>query len=190
MRDFELSGREFVCVNARVYAGTRFLRLGKCSLSVSPSVFLPVVKSADRFPFQTKQRPVQTSWNIYPLLYSFSPHISELSHLSVPHLHTRLLVFLFLPRPSVRPFFPPSPDQHTCSADRFKCKNNRCIPLRWLCDGDNDCGNDEDESNTTCSGRQRLIYFGSFRRFFSIYDVNSAILCFSPNLPAQSVLVC
>lgn len=107
MRDFELSGREFVCVNARVYAGTRFLRLGKCSLSVSPSVFLPVVKSADRFPFQTKQHPVQTSWNIYPLLYSFSLHISELSHLSVPHLHTRLLVFLFLPRPSVRPFFPP-----------------------------------------------------------------------------------
>lgn len=45
-----------------------------------------------------------------------------------------------------------SPDQHTCPTDRFKCKNNRCIPLRWLCDGDNDCGNDEDESNTTCSG--------------------------------------
>ncbi|KAA8591055.1 hypothetical protein FQN60_001998 [Etheostoma spectabile] len=42
-------------------------------------------------------------------------------------------------------------DQHTCPADRFKCQNNRCIPLRWLCDGDNDCGNDEDESNTTCS---------------------------------------
>lgn len=47
-----------------------------------------------------------------------------------------------------------SPDQHTCQTDRFKCKNNRCIPLRWLCDGDNDCGNDEDESNTTCSGRE------------------------------------
>ncbi|KAG7261397.1 hypothetical protein CRUP_036570, partial [Coryphaenoides rupestris] len=42
-------------------------------------------------------------------------------------------------------------DQHTCPADRFKCQNNRCIPVRWLCDGDNDCGNDEDESNTTCS---------------------------------------
>uniref|UniRef100_A0A3Q3JU09 Uncharacterized protein n=1 Tax=Monopterus albus TaxID=43700 RepID=A0A3Q3JU09_MONAL len=40
-------------------------------------------------------------------------------------------------------------NQHTCPTDRFKCKNNRCIPLRWLCDGDNDCGNDEDESNTT-----------------------------------------
>ncbi|XP_010156347.1 PREDICTED: low-density lipoprotein receptor-related protein 1-like, partial [Eurypyga helias] len=44
-------------------------------------------------------------------------------------------------------------DQHTCPSDRFKCKNNRCIPNRWLCDGDNDCGNNEDESNSTCSAR-------------------------------------
>lgn len=64
--------------------------------------------------------------------------------------------FLFLsfaPRVLFHPAVPPPPDQHTCPTDRFKCKNNRCIPLRWLCDGDNDCGNDEDESNTTCSGR-------------------------------------
>uniref|UniRef100_A0A8C7E883 EGF-like domain-containing protein n=1 Tax=Nothoprocta perdicaria TaxID=30464 RepID=A0A8C7E883_NOTPE len=45
-------------------------------------------------------------------------------------------------------------DQHTCPSDRFKCKNNRCIPNRWLCDGDNDCGNNEDESNSTCSGEE------------------------------------
>lgn len=50
-------------------------------------------------------------------------------------------------------------DQHTCPADRFKCQNNRCIPLRWLCDGDNDCGNDEDESNSTCSGIVRSVQF-------------------------------
>lgn len=55
------------------------------------------------------------------------------------------------------------PDQHTCPADRFKCQNNRCIPLRWLCDGDNDCGNDEDESNTTCSGL--YIFFVVYRAF-------------------------
>lgn len=66
--------------------------------------------------------------------------------LSFSHLFPHLLPS----GPLICPFLPP--DQHTCSADRFKCKNNRCIPLRWLCDGDNDCGNDEDESNTTCSG--------------------------------------
>lgn len=49
---------------------------------------------------------------------------------------------------------PPPTDQHTCPSDRFKCKNNRCIPNRWLCDGDNDCGNNEDESNSTCSGEE------------------------------------
>lgn len=54
---------------------------------------------------------------------------------------------------SLTPDLSPLPlDQHTCPSDRFKCENNRCIPNRWLCDGDNDCGNSEDESNATCSG--------------------------------------
>uniref|UniRef100_A0A672N291 Low-density lipoprotein receptor-related protein 1B-like n=1 Tax=Sinocyclocheilus grahami TaxID=75366 RepID=A0A672N291_SINGR len=39
-----------------------------------------------------------------------------------------------------------------CPADQFKCLNNRCIPKRWLCDGTDDCGSNEDESNHTCSG--------------------------------------
>uniref|UniRef100_A0A452GR76 EGF-like domain-containing protein n=1 Tax=Gopherus agassizii TaxID=38772 RepID=A0A452GR76_9SAUR len=58
-------------------------------------------------------------------------------------LHSSILSLLPLPRP----------DEHTCPSDRFKCENNRCIPNRWLCDGDNDCGNNEDESNSTCSAR-------------------------------------
>uniref|UniRef100_A0A671S9X1 Low density lipoprotein receptor-related protein 1Ba n=1 Tax=Sinocyclocheilus anshuiensis TaxID=1608454 RepID=A0A671S9X1_9TELE len=40
----------------------------------------------------------------------------------------------------------------SCPADQFKCLNNRCIPKRWLCDGTDDCGSNEDESNHTCSG--------------------------------------
>lgn len=55
-------------------------------------------------------------------------------------------------------------DQHTCPSDRFKCKNNRCIPNRWLCDGDNDCGNNEDESNSTCSGEDPALSSGSCER--------------------------
>ncbi|ELK04590.1 Low-density lipoprotein receptor-related protein 1B [Pteropus alecto] len=42
---------------------------------------------------------------------------------------------------------------HSCPDDQFKCKNNRCIPKRWLCDGANDCGSNEDESNQTCAVR-------------------------------------
>lgn len=41
---------------------------------------------------------------------------------------------------------------HSCTMDQFKCPNNRCIPKRWLCDGTDDCGDNEDESNKTCSG--------------------------------------
>lgn len=40
----------------------------------------------------------------------------------------------------------------SCPADQFRCLNNRCIPKRWLCDGTDDCGSNEDESNRTCSG--------------------------------------
>uniref|UniRef100_A0A8C7X7I9 Low density lipoprotein receptor-related protein 1Bb n=1 Tax=Oryzias sinensis TaxID=183150 RepID=A0A8C7X7I9_9TELE len=46
----------------------------------------------------------------------------------------------------------------------FKCSNNRCIPKRWLCDGANDCGNNEDEANATCSGYQPCC-FGSVTCF-------------------------
>lgn len=163
MRDFELSGREFVCVNARVYAGTRFLRLGKCSPSVCLSACGQKCRQVS-LPDKTKPCPNQLEY-LPSLVFVFTSHLRTLSPFRSPSPHTASCIPVS-PSPFSAPFFSPSPDQHTCSADRFKCKNNRCIPLRWLCDGDNDCGNDEDESNTTCSGRQRLIYFGSFRRFF------------------------
>lgn len=42
--------------------------------------------------------------------------------------------------------------QECCSYqyDKYKCSNGNCIPRRYLCDGDNDCKNNDDESRSQC----------------------------------------
>lgn len=45
-------------------------------------------------------------------------------------------------------------DKRPCDPDtEFTCKNSRCIPKLWMCDFDNDCGDDSDEPAYMC--RQR-----------------------------------
>ena len=46
----------------------------------------------------------------------------------------------------------PCETQDCCSAQygKFKCSNGKCIKLGWVCDGDNDCGNNDDESRSRC----------------------------------------
>ena len=38
----------------------------------------------------------------------------------------------------------------TCDSDEFVCDNNICIDSRWVCDHDNDCGDNSDEPSN-CS---------------------------------------
>lgn len=45
-------------------------------------------------------------------------------------------------------------DKKTCDPEtEFTCKNGRCIAKLWMCDFDNDCGDDSDEPAYMC--RQR-----------------------------------
>lgn len=37
--------------------------------------------------------------------------------------------------------------QRTCSASEFTCVNYHCVPKRWMCDQDDDCGDGSDERN-------------------------------------------
>lgn len=48
-----------------------------------------------------------------------------------------------------------SSDERTCEPYQFRCKNNRCVPGRWQCDYDNDCGDNSDEDKC---GRFLLLF--------------------------------
>ncbi|OBS78204.1 hypothetical protein A6R68_19406 [Neotoma lepida] len=40
-----------------------------------------------------------------------------------------------------------------CEEDQFRCRNERCIPLVWRCDEDNDCSDNSDEDDCRESRR-------------------------------------
>jgi len=43
----------------------------------------------------------------------------------------------------------------TCDPDETRCSDSsKCIPRRWLCDGDLDCQDGSDEDSTRCEGRE------------------------------------
>ncbi|XP_077997838.1 low-density lipoprotein receptor-related protein 2-like [Glandiceps talaboti] len=42
------------------------------------------------------------------------------------------------------------PDGAGCTSEQFTCSNKKCIPIRWACDIDNDCGDNSDEDIRYC----------------------------------------
>ena len=39
-----------------------------------------------------------------------------------------------------------------CARGDFQCANKQCVPRDWMCDADDDCGDNSDERNCTGGG--------------------------------------
>uniref|UniRef100_T1I525 Uncharacterized protein n=1 Tax=Rhodnius prolixus TaxID=13249 RepID=T1I525_RHOPR len=39
-----------------------------------------------------------------------------------------------------------------CKLRQFRCNNTKCVQLSWMCDGENDCGDNSDETAPQCAG--------------------------------------
>lgn len=50
------------------------------------------------------------------------------------------------------------PDKN-CTDVEFRCKTGRCIPKRWLCDGESDCPDESDEDPEVCRKFKELLCF-------------------------------
>lgn len=40
----------------------------------------------------------------------------------------------------------------------MRCDNGKCIPLAWRCDGENDCGHNDNSDEHSCENAGKCLY--------------------------------
>ncbi|XP_050670975.1 very low-density lipoprotein receptor isoform X5 [Leptidea sinapis] len=53
--------------------------------------------------------------------------------------------------------------ENVCSIRQFQCANGKCIPISWVCEGDNDCDDNSDENIEECKKASRTCTAAEFR---------------------------
>ena len=93
----------------------------------------------------------------------------------------------------------------TCPSSEFTCDNGGCVSRSWLCDGDDDCGDNSDETGQQCGEicLKKLIYLSWMCRkkgisivfvqnyMADLFSLSHMLLIFQPwgNVTALSVLL-
>ena len=64
----------------------------------------------------------------------------------------------------------------SCDENQFLCKNKKCVPQGWTCNGIDDCGDKSDELPDLCKGRLLLLYLIYLHYFVEFIVIDDSYL--------------